>query len=154
MTRLRWLALGALAMYFFDPQRGARRRSLVRDQAVKLTHDVEDAAGVVARDMRNRAQGLAHGDFGVITGKRAIHNPLEGNWSPSARALMGIAGAGLFLYGLSRPAPMACVLGTMGCALAAEGITNASWEDIEQGSQQIAEQARETVSSMAERACI
>jgi len=25
MTRLRWLALGALAMYFLDPQRGTSR---------------------------------------------------------------------------------------------------------------------------------
>ena len=32
MTRLRWLALGGLAMYFFDPQGGRRRRHVLRDR--------------------------------------------------------------------------------------------------------------------------
>jgi hypothetical protein len=46
------------------------------------------------------------------------------------RALLTGLGAGLFLYGLTRRAPAACLLGTVGCALAAEGLTSASFDDI------------------------
>ena len=38
------LGLGVGLMFLFDPVRGARRRSLIRDQAVRGVHDMEDAA--------------------------------------------------------------------------------------------------------------
>ena len=82
---------------------------------------------MVGRDIRNRAQGLASGDLSVLVGgKRALENPFRGAWSPSGRALLTGLGAGLFLYGLTRSAPAACILGTVGAALAAEGLTNAA----------------------------
>lgn len=40
------LGIGALAMYFFDPENGRRRRALLRDKAVHYN-----------KDLRNRAQG-------------------------------------------------------------------------------------------------
>src|SRR5205807_2437450 len=99
-----------------------RRRALVRDKAVRLAHEAQDAAEVVARDARNRARGLAAGDLSVLVGgKRALRHPLRGGWSPTARTLMGLTGGGLFLYGLTQDAPVSCVLGTVGLALAAEG---------------------------------
>jgi hypothetical protein len=131
VTLLAGAGLGAGLMYFLDPQVGRRRRALARDQAVRMAHEAQDAAGVVARDMQNRAGGLAAGDLSVLAGgRRALNNPLRGGWSPSARALMGLLGGGLFLYGLTRSAPAACVLGTAGLALAAEGITNAGIDDL------------------------
>ncbi|HLT89883.1 MAG TPA: SRPBCC family protein [Woeseiaceae bacterium] len=51
-------ALGAAAMYYFDPARGRYRRALVRDQLVHLGHRTNHSAGVVARDSRNRVKGL------------------------------------------------------------------------------------------------
>jgi uncharacterized membrane protein len=51
--------LGAAAMYFLDPERGARRRSLVRDRAVHAGHVAGDALGTTGRDLGNRARGLA-----------------------------------------------------------------------------------------------
>jgi hypothetical protein len=85
--------LGACLMYFLDPQVGRRRRAGVRDQAVRLTHKVEDAAGTVAQDARNRARGLAAGDLSVLVGgKQALKHPFQGGWSPTGRALMGLAG--------------------------------------------------------------
>src|SRR3954471_1331515 len=94
--------LGAGLMYILDPDRGRRRRAFVRDKAVRLAHEAQDAAEVVGKDMKNRAQGLASGDLSVLAGgKRALSNPLSGGWSPSARALMGMAGGGLVLYGLT-----------------------------------------------------
>ena len=53
-------ALGAAIMYFLDPQGGRRRRALVRDQAVSLANQAGDYAGKTARDLSNRATGLAH----------------------------------------------------------------------------------------------
>jgi len=125
------VGLGAGLMYFLDPDLGRRRRSFARDKAVRLAHEARDAADVVAKDMSNRAQGLASGDLAALAGgKRALSNPLRGGWSPSGRALMGMLGGGLCLYALTRPAPAACLLGTAGLALLAEGLTNAGLDDL------------------------
>jgi hypothetical protein len=45
-------------MFFMDPQRGRRRRALVRDQVVHLTHRMRDAQHVTAADIANRGSGL------------------------------------------------------------------------------------------------
>ena len=52
------LGLGAALMYLTDPQRGRRRRALVRDQFVSLASQAGHAVGPTARDIRNRTQGL------------------------------------------------------------------------------------------------
>jgi osmotically-inducible protein OsmY len=57
-----WLGsfiLGAGAMYLLDPDRGARRRSLLRDQFVHAGHKIGDGMAATARDTRNRAVGVA-----------------------------------------------------------------------------------------------
>src|SRR5436190_14701782 len=136
--------LGAGLMYLFDPEMGRRRRALARDKAVRLGHEAQETADTVGRDLRNRAQGLASGDLSVLVGgKRALNNPFRGAWSPSGRALMTGLGAGLFLYGLTRGAPTACILGTMGCALAAEGIANAGISDVTKAAGDVAQKARD-----------
>jgi hypothetical protein len=50
---------GAGLAYLFDPDRGARRRALVRDKVVRAGHKAADATGATARDVRHRAQGFA-----------------------------------------------------------------------------------------------
>jgi osmotically-inducible protein OsmY len=48
---------GAAVMYFFDPDRGKRRRALVRDKAkhtLKMANETVDKTG---RDLRNHAVG-------------------------------------------------------------------------------------------------
>jgi uncharacterized membrane protein len=50
---------GAGLMYLMDPDRGARRRALMRDQAVRARHRLAEGAEATGRDLRNRAAGTA-----------------------------------------------------------------------------------------------
>ena len=61
--------LGAGLMYFLDPDRGRRRRHLVRDKVVHGLHVADDTAGAIRRDMANRARGVA----------AVAHRPFNGN---------------------------------------------------------------------------
>jgi hypothetical protein len=124
--------LGAGLMYFLDPKRGRQRRARIREKMIRFSHDIQDVQDTVRRDMRNRMHGLAAGDLTVLVGgKNAVrNNPLRGSWSPTGRALLGLIGGGLFLSGLMREAPTACVLGTAGLAMIIEAATNAGIDDI------------------------
>jgi hypothetical protein len=51
------LGLGALAMYFFDPTSGVRRRNVARDRVLRTTRDTRRDLERKARNLRNRAQG-------------------------------------------------------------------------------------------------
>ncbi|HEX6134700.1 MAG TPA: BON domain-containing protein [Longimicrobiales bacterium] len=59
-TFLLGFAMGAGLTYLLDPDRGGRRRALVRDQLVHAGHEAEVVARSTARHVRNRARGLAH----------------------------------------------------------------------------------------------
>lgn len=55
------MALGAGLMYLLDPDRGRRRRALLRDQVVHGGHELEelkDAAAATSRDLQNRIRGV------------------------------------------------------------------------------------------------
>lgn len=64
MKGLMWsAALGATAMYFFDPESGRRRRALLRDQLIHLrteTSKTMDSIDSRMEDLRNRTSGLIH----------------------------------------------------------------------------------------------
>jgi hypothetical protein len=51
-------AAGAGVMYLLDPERGRRRRALVRDQLVRVAHRTGDAVDATSRDVSNRARGV------------------------------------------------------------------------------------------------
>lgn len=53
------LGLGAALMYVLDPERGKRRRTLVRDKAVRAAHKARERLDARSRDWRNRARGAA-----------------------------------------------------------------------------------------------
>ncbi len=58
---LKWLsgaAIGTVAMYMFDPDRGRRRRALARDKLRSLSVKTGDAIEVAGRDLGNRLGGL------------------------------------------------------------------------------------------------
>lgn len=52
------LGLGAGLMYWLDPDRGRRRRALLRDTINHAGHVLNCAAGTTTRDLSHRAQGL------------------------------------------------------------------------------------------------
>ncbi|OLE55778.1 MAG: hypothetical protein AUG51_01520 [Acidobacteria bacterium 13_1_20CM_3_53_8] len=52
------MGLGASLMYILDPDKGARRRALLRDKLVAFTNDASDAIASKSRHLRNRAQGV------------------------------------------------------------------------------------------------
>lgn len=68
-TFLVGIGVGAGLMYFLDPDRGARRRSLVRDKAVGLSNDAKQAIGDTAEDLSNRAYGTVAEATRAVTGK-------------------------------------------------------------------------------------
>ena len=51
--------IGAGLMFLFDPARGARRRSMVRDRVVRAAHKTRDAYDATRRDVGNRLSGAA-----------------------------------------------------------------------------------------------
>lgn len=52
------IGLGAGLMYLLDPDRGRRRRAIVRDKAASLYKDTERFMAKAGRDLRNRTGGL------------------------------------------------------------------------------------------------
>ncbi|ARP88517.1 hypothetical protein CAL13_03935 [Bordetella genomosp. 9] len=52
-------ALGAAAMYYFDPELGRRRRAMLRDQLAGRGHDAERFLRRKARYVRGHLQGMA-----------------------------------------------------------------------------------------------
>jgi hypothetical protein len=52
-------AIGAGTMFLLDPDRGARRRALVRDKFVRATNKTADGGNALSRDVTNRARGTA-----------------------------------------------------------------------------------------------
>jgi uncharacterized membrane protein len=51
--------IGAGLMYFFDPDRGGRRRALAHDQLTHASRVAHEAADVTSRDLSHRAAGWA-----------------------------------------------------------------------------------------------
>ena len=63
------LGAGAALMYVLDPDRGRRRRALIHDKAVALSHDASDVINKTAKDLSNRAYGIAAEASKAVTGK-------------------------------------------------------------------------------------
>jgi uncharacterized membrane protein len=72
MNRVLWGgAIGALAMYFLDPQSGRRRRARTRDRLVHTGKVLNQAGRVTVRDTAQRARGM------VATTKRLFQRSGE-----------------------------------------------------------------------------
>jgi len=65
-TLLVGMGLGASLMYILDPDKGARRRALLRDKLVAFSNDAADAVASKSRHLRNRAQGVIAETRGLL----------------------------------------------------------------------------------------
>lgn len=81
------LGVGAGLMYFLDPDRGRRRRALVRDTATHLVNVADDAIGKTSRDVSNRVSGLMAEANALFTCEETIDEVLIGR----VRAKLGRA---------------------------------------------------------------
>jgi uncharacterized membrane protein len=100
-----------------------------------LTRELEPALACAAgvrgvRGVTNALEVHDHPDgvpalqgAGAAPGRAGL---LPARWSPGLRLLAGAAGTGLVAYGLTRRAPLACVLGTAGLGLVLRGLGNTS----------------------------
>lgn len=59
LTLVSGVGVGAGLMYLLDPEKGARRRSVIRDKAAHTLHAGGEALGKASRDLAHRGKGLA-----------------------------------------------------------------------------------------------
>lgn len=64
------VGVGAALMYLFDPEKGKRRRALLRDKFVHVTHSTGEKLDVTSRDAANRVQGLVVRTKSLLTCER------------------------------------------------------------------------------------
>ena len=67
-TMLTGLGLGVGLMYFLDPERGRRRRALIRDKVAHAAHAGNDAIGAFGRDISHRLAGVSARARGAFHG--------------------------------------------------------------------------------------
>ena len=58
LTFIKGIGVGTALMYFFDPDRGNRRRAQVRDKAIHTTTQLGKTMDTASRDFTHRATGL------------------------------------------------------------------------------------------------
>ncbi|HEX7081833.1 MAG TPA: SRPBCC family protein [Gammaproteobacteria bacterium] len=101
---------------------------ILEDEAPLLIDHVRGVRGV--RDVHNRLE--VHAEPGRIPGLQGHprRRPgqrsafMQANWSPTARAIGGLAGAAAALYGLNRRTPLGTMLGAGGMLLLSRAATN------------------------------
>ena len=65
------IGAGAALMFLLDPDRGRRRRALIRDKAVGLSNDLRKTMDKKSADLKNRAEGLVHETKSLISGAKS-----------------------------------------------------------------------------------
>ena len=71
------LAIGAAAMYLLDPDRGARRRALIRDKAIRASRRTREGAAAVGTDLKNRTTGALAEMRGLVASRAVDDRTIE-----------------------------------------------------------------------------
>jgi uncharacterized membrane protein len=71
------VGIGAGLMYILDPDRGNRRRALMRDKLVSSINKTGDAIGATSRDVAYRTRGLMAGLTSAFSGGEASDEVVE-----------------------------------------------------------------------------
>jgi|SoiMethySBSTD1v2_1073268.scaffolds.fasta_scaffold960318_2 hypothetical protein len=93
-------ALGAGAMYFYDPKLGAKRRAEAGEAALKAKKKLARAADATSKSVRFKTSSLIENSRRVLGRSAASSAAL---WSPRTRA--AVAAAGLLLAALAGVRP-------------------------------------------------
>jgi hypothetical protein len=101
MSGVASLGAGAAAMYLLDPDRGARRRALIRDKIVRGAHKSSDGLSAASRDLANRTSGAVAEARGWISEQEIPDRTVEarvrsalGRYSSHPRAIEASASNG------------------------------------------------------------
>lgn len=70
------VGLGAALMYFFDPDRGRRRRAMVRDKVEAAGNQAANYAEKMGRDIGNRAYGMMSETKSILRGEEVSDSVL------------------------------------------------------------------------------
>jgi uncharacterized membrane protein len=135
------VGMGVGLMYLLDPDRGRRRRALLRDRLTHSTRVGAHAIGATSRDVSNRAAGAASQMRRVFKRKarqadqdaslqgsstRPGTRPdiLQSHWAPTTRLIVGSVGTALAGYGVTRRNLAGGMLAATGFGLLARAATN------------------------------
>jgi uncharacterized membrane protein len=109
------VVVGAGAMYLLGPDRGARRRSLLRERGVDAGQKLRDRLAATARDSTDR-----------VPGDEVLHEWMRPrkNWAPATRLLVGSAGGIMALKGSRTRGVAGKAMRAVGLGLLARAASN------------------------------
>lgn len=137
LTLIGSAALGGGLMYILDPDRGRRRRALVRDKVASAWNRSGETISKTSRDIANRAKGAAfettrplrkRAEERFDRTRQAGHETrfalLRQDWPPAWRAIAGVAGGALAVYGIVRRDALGALASTAGATMVTRCATN------------------------------
>lgn len=119
------VGIGAVIMYYLDPDGGARRRGTVRESIVHVVTTAPDAFEAAAHDLGVWARD-------TIADARSRHSTDgspgggAGDWTPAGRLAASTIGGVLTLFAAKRRDALGTAVGLVGSALLARGATTGS----------------------------
>lgn len=124
-TLVEAIGIGAAAMYFFDPKRGAQRRTMLKDQAQAQMSKKIESVDVMVRDFTNRSKGWRHKAEHMLDGKVRQEQPDRdrdgtGRWTPATSLIAGGAGILIGLSGTRRGGLMGTAMQLIGTGMVAK----------------------------------
>lgn len=87
------LGIGIGTMYFLDPDRGRRRRALVRDKTLSAVRTADEAIAITSCDVSNRTRGVIAETRSILSGSRVPDEVLEARIESKIRPVISDAGA-------------------------------------------------------------
>jgi len=152
LSFLKGAAVGAGALFLFDPQRGAVRRARLRRELLEMGVSLGDeadravvASGCMLAEQTQRAGswllGAALGKVPEKLRPSAMEEEhFSSPWRSQSRLFSGTVGSLLLMYGMTRRRPLARLAMTAGLGLLAEGLLHHSTsegrtEPVRQGEQ-------------------